>query len=158
MFVLIGFMGIGDAFFNPAVDGPGPDLLGPDDLVQANAFGGMMRPLMLRFLGPATGGFLVAGLGPGWSARDGAPLRARGSLQSVLPILSSPPRTRSDARGTRVGLVRLPRHHSFPAGRFRYSGDCDHLFTGDDERPLVPLRPRHLRVHEEILTFLRPAR
>ena len=65
--VLIGFMGIGDAFFNPASTALVPDLLGPDDLVQANAFGGMMRPLMLRFLGPAAGGFLVAGLGPGWA-------------------------------------------------------------------------------------------
>jgi hypothetical protein len=65
--VLIGFMGIGDAFFNPASTALVPDLLGPDDLVQANALGGMMRPLMLRFLGPAAGGFLVAGLGPGWA-------------------------------------------------------------------------------------------
>jgi DHA3 family tetracycline resistance protein-like MFS transporter len=65
--VLIGLMGAGDAFFNPASTALVPDLLRPDDLLQGNALGGMMRPFMLRFAGPAAGGLLVGGLGAGWA-------------------------------------------------------------------------------------------
>ena len=67
VFALIGFIGVGDAFFNPASTALIPDLLGPDDLVRGNALGGMMRPVMLRFAGPAVGGLLVAGAGAGWA-------------------------------------------------------------------------------------------
>ncbi|MCA1727287.1 MAG: MFS transporter [Actinobacteria bacterium] len=67
VFALIGLMGVGDAFFNPASTALVPDLLAADDLVQANALGATMRPFMLRFLGPAAGGLLVAGVGAGWA-------------------------------------------------------------------------------------------
>ena len=62
---LIAFVGLGDAFFNPASTAIVPDLL-PDRLLpQANALNGLIRPLMVRLTGPAVGGFVVALLGPG---------------------------------------------------------------------------------------------
>jgi DHA3 family tetracycline resistance protein-like MFS transporter len=63
--VLIAFVGLGDAFFNPASTAIVPDLLPDASLPQANALQGLIRPLMIRLLGPAIGGFVIAGLGPG---------------------------------------------------------------------------------------------
>ncbi|HEX2194749.1 MAG TPA: MFS transporter [Candidatus Limnocylindria bacterium] len=63
--VLIAFVGLGDAFFNPASTAVVPDLL-PDALLpQANALQGLLRPMAIRLVGPAMGGFVVAALGPG---------------------------------------------------------------------------------------------
>jgi hypothetical protein len=63
--VLIAFVGMGDAFFNPASTAIVPDLLPEELLPQANAIQGLIRPLMMRLIGPAIAGFVVAGLGPG---------------------------------------------------------------------------------------------
>lgn len=62
---LIGLVGIGDAFFNPASTAIVPDLVPAERLPQANALAGMYRPLMVRLLGPALGGLLVGLIGPG---------------------------------------------------------------------------------------------
>jgi MFS family permease len=64
--VLGAVFGAGNGFFNPASTAIVPDLLDPEDLPQANAFLGVARPSMMRLLGPALGGFLVAAYGPGW--------------------------------------------------------------------------------------------
>lgn len=70
---LIAFVGLGDAFFNPAATAIVPDLLPDAKLPQANALQGLLRPLMVRLVGPAVGGFVVAVLGPGPAfAVDGA--------------------------------------------------------------------------------------
>src|SRR5688572_4756828 len=62
---LIAFVGLGDAFFNPAATAIVPDLL-PDELLpQANALQGLVRPLTIRLIGPALGGFVVAIFGAG---------------------------------------------------------------------------------------------
>jgi DHA3 family tetracycline resistance protein-like MFS transporter len=62
---LIAFVGLGDAFFNPASTAIVPDLVRDEQLPQANALQGLARPLMVRLIGPALGGITVAGLGPG---------------------------------------------------------------------------------------------
>ena len=62
---LIALVGVGDAFFNPASTAIVPDLIPERLLPQANALQGLIRPLMMRLIGPAIGGFVVAGLGPG---------------------------------------------------------------------------------------------
>lgn len=62
---LIAFVGLGDAFFNPASTAIVPDLLRDEQLPQANALQGLIRPLMVRLIGPAIGGIVIAGLGPG---------------------------------------------------------------------------------------------
>lgn len=62
---LIAFVGLGDAFFNPASTAIVPDLLPEEMLPQANALQGLVRPMAVRLIGPAIGGFVVAALGPG---------------------------------------------------------------------------------------------
>ena len=62
---LIAFVGLGDAFFNPASTAIVPDLLPDEMLPQANALQGLFRPMMVRLVGPAIGGFVVAAFGPG---------------------------------------------------------------------------------------------
>lgn len=63
--VLIAFVGLGDAFFNPASTAIVPDLLPEDQLPSANALQGLVRPFTVRLMGPAIGGFTVAAIGPG---------------------------------------------------------------------------------------------
>jgi DHA3 family tetracycline resistance protein-like MFS transporter len=63
--VLIAFVGVGDAFFNPASTAIVPDLVDEDLLPQANALGSLVRPLTGRLIGPAIGGFTVAFVGSG---------------------------------------------------------------------------------------------
>ena len=53
---LITVVGLGDALFNPASTAIVPDLVPDDELPQANALAGFVRPLMLRIAGPAVGG------------------------------------------------------------------------------------------------------
>jgi MFS family permease len=62
---LIAFVGLGDAFFNPASTAIVPSLLPDEQLPQANALQGLLRPLMFRLVGPALGGFVVAVSGAG---------------------------------------------------------------------------------------------
>jgi MFS family permease len=57
--------GAGEAFFQPAFGAIVPALVPGDELVQANSLHTFLRPLALRFAGPALGGVLVAAIGPG---------------------------------------------------------------------------------------------
>ena len=50
---MIAFVGLGDAFFNPASTAIVPSLLPDEELAQANALQGLARPLMIRLIGPA---------------------------------------------------------------------------------------------------------
>jgi DHA3 family tetracycline resistance protein-like MFS transporter len=63
--VLMAFVGIGDAFFNPASTSIMPDLLPESLLPQANAVMGILRRLMIAIVGPALAGFVIAIFGPG---------------------------------------------------------------------------------------------
>jgi DHA3 family tetracycline resistance protein-like MFS transporter len=62
---LIGFVGVGDAFFNPASTAIVPDLVPEPHLPAANALVGIYRPMVSQLLGPALAGFVVAAVGPG---------------------------------------------------------------------------------------------
>jgi MFS family permease/ketosteroid isomerase-like protein len=55
--------GAGAGFAAPAFDSILPSLVDDDDLEQANALDQFLRPMMLRLVGPAVGGGLVASLG-----------------------------------------------------------------------------------------------
>jgi len=57
--------GAGEAFFQPAFGALLPAVVPAEELVQANAVHGVVRPLALRFAGPALGGVLVAAAGAG---------------------------------------------------------------------------------------------
>jgi DHA3 family tetracycline resistance protein-like MFS transporter len=63
--VLIGFVGLGDAFFNPASSAIVPDIVPEHDLAQANSLLATLRPLMVRLLGPAAAGLIIAVAGNG---------------------------------------------------------------------------------------------
>lgn len=63
--VLIAFVGLGDAFFNPASSAIVPDLVPDEQLPHANSVLATIRPLMFRLVGPAMAGLVVALVGPG---------------------------------------------------------------------------------------------
>jgi DHA3 family tetracycline resistance protein-like MFS transporter len=65
--VLIVFVGIGDAFFNPASTAIVPDVVPEEDLLKANALRATLMPLMVRMIGPALAGFVIAAVGSGWA-------------------------------------------------------------------------------------------
>ena len=59
--------GAGNAFFGPAFDAMVPDLVPDELLAQANALDHLVRPVALRLLGPALGGWIIAAVGVGWA-------------------------------------------------------------------------------------------
>ena len=102
---LIAFVGLGDAFFNPAATAIVPDLL-PDELLpQANALNGLVRPLTIRLVGPAVGGFVVALLGAGTAFI----VDAASFLVSAVAIasISRPPARAVVSHGVRQALAEV---------------------------------------------------
>jgi MFS family permease len=57
--------GVGTALFTPAFSAMVPQIVPANLLLQANSLGQFVRPLAVRFFGPALGGALIAGFGPG---------------------------------------------------------------------------------------------
>ena len=99
LFVLAAVFGVGTALFGPAFSAIVPELV-PDDLIlQANSLERFVRPLAIRFVGPAVGGVIVAGFGAGTAfLLDGASFGA--SIAALLaigrrPALAAPDRRRS---------------------------------------------------------------
>ena len=102
---LIAFVGLGDAFFNPASTAIVPDLLPEDLLPSANALQGTVRPLTIRLIGPAIGGYTVAAVGPGAAfMADGASF-----LVSAAAVLAIAARVRPEVvgHGVRQTLVEV---------------------------------------------------
>jgi DHA3 family tetracycline resistance protein-like MFS transporter len=102
---LIAFVGLGDAFFNPASTAIVPDLLPQDQLPSANALQGLIRPLAIRLIGPAIGGFTVAAIGPGTAFL----FDAGSFLVSAIAVLAIAPRPRREVadHGLRQTLVEV---------------------------------------------------
>jgi Transmembrane secretion effector len=63
--VLVAVYGIGQALFAPAHEATIPEIVPRPLLLQANSLYELAEPIAYRFAGPALGGLLVAGLGPG---------------------------------------------------------------------------------------------
>ena len=63
--VLVALYGVGTAFFTPAFEAIVPDIVPRADLATANSLDQFVRPLALRMVGPALGGWLVSWLGAG---------------------------------------------------------------------------------------------
>ena len=98
--VLIAFVGIGDAFFNPASTAIVPDLVPEQDLLPANSLRATLQPLMVRLIGPALAGFVVAAVGSGAAfIIDGATFLV--SAVAVLAIHKRPMHVGPDAHGIR---------------------------------------------------------
>jgi MFS family permease len=84
IFVLQALGGAATAFYSPASSGLVPELVRPDELLQANAFMGIARYLAFP-LGAATGGAIVATIGPGTALIvDGATYAASALLLSGI--------------------------------------------------------------------------
>jgi len=67
MVVLVALYGAGSAFFGPAFDALVPLIVSSEQLTEANALDGFMRPAALRLAGPMLGGLLVASAGAGFA-------------------------------------------------------------------------------------------
>lgn len=65
MVALVAIYGCGDAFFFPAFGAIVPDVVPQEQLVEANSLDQFVTPFMERLVGPAVGGFLIAGFGAG---------------------------------------------------------------------------------------------
>lgn len=65
--VIAAFYGAGSAFFGPAFDAVVPELVPTALLPQANALDQFVRPTAARLVGPALGGWIIAGVGVGWA-------------------------------------------------------------------------------------------
>jgi DHA3 family tetracycline resistance protein-like MFS transporter len=63
--VLVAGYGVGAAFFTPAFEALVPTIVRPDELAQANALDQFVRPIALRLIGPALGGWLIGFVGVG---------------------------------------------------------------------------------------------
>ena len=94
--VLVALYGVGTAFFTPAFDAIVPDIVPQADLARANALDQFVRPLALRMVGPALGGWLVAWLGAGPAfALDAASFAASAGI--VLAVRTTRPVEKTDA-------------------------------------------------------------
>jgi MFS family permease len=65
VFSLVAVYGAAEGFFMPAFTAIVPDVVDKAMLVEANALDQFVRPLTLRFAGPAIGGFVIASAGVG---------------------------------------------------------------------------------------------
>jgi DHA3 family tetracycline resistance protein-like MFS transporter len=63
LIVMAAVFGAGTAFFGPAFDAIVPEIVPERELTQANALDQFVRPAAWRMLGPALGGWIVAGFG-----------------------------------------------------------------------------------------------
>jgi len=83
--ILVALYGVGTAFFTPAFEAIVPDIVPQADLPRANALDQFVRPLALRMVGPALGGWLVAWLGAGPAfALDSASFAASAGIVLAL--------------------------------------------------------------------------
>jgi MFS family permease len=102
MVVLAGFLGAGQAFFNPAMTGLMPEIVAPDGLQQANA----LRALATssgQILGPALAGVIVAAGGAGWAIAIDAGTYALSA--ACLIRLTIPPRPETEPTSMLTDLV-----------------------------------------------------
>ena len=96
----------GDGLLLPGILGPGARAAAPGELLAANGFEGVVRPMLAQAAGPAVAGFLVASISPGAALTAAAlsALAAAGCLAGlpVTPVRREP----GDDSGTSVlGLL-----------------------------------------------------
>jgi DHA3 family tetracycline resistance protein-like MFS transporter len=106
LLVLVAVYGAGDALFLPSATAITPLLVPADQLVEANALEYFVRPLALRFAGPAVGGLLVGAAGPGTGfAIDAASFAVSAAfIAAIRPRPGVPPASRSALKEVREGF------------------------------------------------------
>lgn len=80
--LLAAVYGAGTAFFGPAFDAIIPDIVPPRLFAQANALDQLVKPLALRMMGPAVGGWIVGW----WGAAPAFALNAGTFLASAIAL------------------------------------------------------------------------
>jgi MFS family permease len=104
LIALAAIYGTGSAFYAPAFDALVPDLLDGDRLAQANALDQMVRPITLRFLGPALGGVVVGAAGAGTVFAVDALSFATSAV--ILLQVRAPRRQRAESGGSVLSDLR----------------------------------------------------
>jgi MFS family permease len=93
LIALVAVYGAGEAIFAPNFQAVIPDIVPQAQIVQANSLQQLAEPVGFRFLGPALGGALVAGLGTGTAfALDAATFAVSAlciALMHALPVARS---------------------------------------------------------------------
>jgi MFS family permease len=112
LFLLAACFGVGSALFGPAFAAIVPELVPEEAILQANSLERFVRPLAIRFVGPAVGGVVVATWGAGTAflldaASFGASIAALLAI-GRLPALEAPDERRSllEDIGEGIGFVR----------------------------------------------------
>jgi DHA3 family tetracycline resistance protein-like MFS transporter len=103
LIALVAVYGAGDALFYPAYLAIVPVLVPADEVVHANALEQLVRPLALRFAGPAIGGLIVGVSGPG--AGFGFDAVSFGVSAACLAAMRALPPPEAVRRSFRAGLV-----------------------------------------------------
>jgi MFS family permease len=106
--VLAVLYGAGEAFFGPAFGALIPEIVAPQQLVEANSLDQLVRQGCERLLGPALGGFIVAAIGVGGAFLvDAATFAMSAVCIWALRVRSLPaPSTEDSDRGAlREGLA-----------------------------------------------------
>ncbi|MDP9331089.1 MAG: MFS transporter, partial [Actinomycetota bacterium] len=93
--VLAAIYGVGEALFGPSFHAMVPDLVSSELLIEANSLGQLVRPMGQILIGPAIGGFLVSGIGPGGAFVIDAVTFAFSALM-ILSMQARPPVARSE--------------------------------------------------------------
>ena len=102
--VIVALYGVGTAFFTPAFEAIVPDIVPATDLAAANSLDQFVRPIALRLAGPALGGALVAGFGPGGAfAVDAASFLASAV---VIFVMRAPAHARSEHVQSSMGALK----------------------------------------------------
>jgi MFS family permease len=110
VFVLVALYGGGMALFTPAFSSIVPDIVPRDQLIAANSLGQFVRPLAVRFVGPALGGWIVAEIGIGEAfLLDAGSFAASATAFLFMRVRSLPAEAerpeRSITRDVREGLA-----------------------------------------------------
>jgi MFS family permease len=106
--VLAVLYGAGEAFFGPAFGALVPEIVAPTHLVEANSLDQLVRQAAERLLGPAVGGFVVAGIGAGGAFLvDAATFAVSAACIGALRVrsLAVPTGDRSVRREMREGMA-----------------------------------------------------
>ena len=147
MAAIVAVYGGAQAFFDPASDAILPEILPASQLGGANSLEQMVRPLMLRLVGPALGGVLVAVLGSGGAfLLDGVSfLLSAATLWAIVPrqqSLAAIERKPSSAAGDlREGWAYV-RGRVWLWGTFASAAVAYLLFMGPAE-VLLPFMVKH---------------
>jgi len=149
MMVIVAIYGAAQAFFDPASDAIVPDLMPPEQLGEANALDQFVRPLALRLAGPALGGVLVGGFGPGSAfLADGATFVASAAALWAMSSRVRAGRVPEEAPAVAVAGRELRegwsyvRRHVWLWGTFACAGVAYLLFMGPSE-VLLPFMVKH---------------